>query len=287
MGTAPTYPMSINGIMLAGITLVTESATFDPTHAVKRWVDASKGGLPPGDPANYMVFDPVSGTEAPLKITNGVAATANVPAIYAPYTPTPATTPATLTCIGNPALVLPVPATSLSTLDQANALAAEIGPAIGLRLQVTIWNQAGWTFNANGETREQFMVFAGSVSGYVGYLLAAKSANGVGAPGSWSDPIGSIVKTRARSKPRRARRRTPAYQRQANPPATCRPPQPSRPSADATPAARASPAQRPPRSPRRTRAAARSRCRTATPGKRTPCASVAEAQPASRRPEGA
>ncbi len=194
MGTAPTYPMSFNGIMLAGITLVTESATFDPTHAVKRWVDASKGGLPPGDPANYMVFDPVSGTEAPLKITNGVAATANVPAIYAPYTPTPATTPATLTCIGNPALVLPVPATSLSTLDQANALAAEIGPAIGLRLQVTIWNQAGWTFNANGETREQFMVFAGSVSGYVGYLLAAKSANGVGAPGSWSlNAAGQIV----------------------------------------------------------------------------------------------
>lgn len=41
------------------------------------------------------------------------------------------------------------------------------------------------------------------------------------------------------------------------------------------------------RSPRRTRAAARSRCRTATPGKRTPCASVAEAQPASQRREGA
>jgi hypothetical protein len=186
--------MSINGIMLAGITMVTESATFDPTQAVKRWVDASKSGLPPGDPANYMVFDSVNGTEVPLKITNAVAATANVPAIYAPYTPTPATTPATLTCIGNPALILPVPPTSLSTLDQANALAAEIGPAIGLTLQVTIWNQAGWTFNANGETREQFMVFAGNVSSYVGYLLAAKYANGIGAPGSWSlNAAGQIV----------------------------------------------------------------------------------------------
>jgi hypothetical protein len=186
--------MSINGIMLAGITLVTDSATFDPTQAVKRWVDASKSSLPPGDPANYMVFDPVSGTEVPLKITNAVAATANVPSMYTPYTPTPATTPATLTCSGNSALVLPVPATSLSTLDQANALAAEIGPAIGLTLLVTIWNQAGWTFNANGEMREQFMVFSGSVSGYVGYLLAAKYANGIGAPGSWSlNAAGQIV----------------------------------------------------------------------------------------------
>ncbi len=108
-----------------------------------------------------------------------------------------------------------------------------------------------------------------------------------GGPGSWSDPIGSIVKTRARSKPRPARRRRPAYQRQANPPAMFHPPQPSRPSADATPAARASPAQRPPRSPKRTRAAVRSRGRTATPGTRTPDASVAEAQPASQRPAGA
>jgi hypothetical protein len=194
MGTTPTYPMSINGIMLAGITLATESATFDPTQAVKRWVDASKAGLTPDDPANYMIFDPVSGTEVPLKITNAVAATANVPAMYATYTPTPATTPATLTCSGNPALILPVPATSLSTLDQANALAAEIGPAIGLTLQVTIWNQAGWTFNPNGETREQFMVFSGSVSAYVGDLLVAKYANGIGAPGSWSlNAAGQIV----------------------------------------------------------------------------------------------
>ncbi len=194
MGTTPTYPMSINGIMLGGITRVTESATFDPTQAVKGWVDTSKGSLTPGDPANYMVFDPVSGTEVPLKITNAVAASANVPAICAPYTPTPATTPATLTCIGNPALILPVPPTSLSTLDQANALAAEIGPAIGLTLQVTIWNQAGWTFNAKGETREQFMVFSGSVSSYVGYLLAAKYANGIGAPGTWSlNAAGQIV----------------------------------------------------------------------------------------------
>jgi hypothetical protein len=172
--------------MLAGITLAQQSATFDPTQAPKDWVDPSKAALPPGDPANYMVFDPGSGTEVPLKISNAVAATANVPAIYPPYTPSPATTPATLTCGGNPSLVLPVPAQSLSTLGQANALAAEIGPALGLQLQVTVWNQPGWTFNANGETRQQFMVFAGAVSGNVGNLLAAKYANGVGAPGSWS-----------------------------------------------------------------------------------------------------
>jgi hypothetical protein len=178
--------MPISGIMLAGISLVSESAAFDPTQAVKRWVDASKGTLSAADAANYMVFDPASGMEVPLKITNAVAATANVPAIYPPYTPNPVTTPATLTCSGNAALVLPLPAQSLSTLDQANALAAEIGPALGLQLQVTVWTQPGWAFNANGETREQFMVFAGSVTGNVGDLLAAKYASGIGAPGSWT-----------------------------------------------------------------------------------------------------
>lgn len=186
MGTTPTYPMPISGIMLAGIALVNESPVFDPTQGVKRWADPSKGALPPAGAANYMVFDPASGTEVPLRITNAVAATANIPAIYPPYKPSPATTPATLTCSGNPALVLPLPAQSLSTVDQANALAAEIGPAIGQQLQVTVWNQPGWTFNPNGETREQFMVFAGSVSGNVGNLLAAKYVNGVGGPGTWT-----------------------------------------------------------------------------------------------------
>jgi len=186
MGTTPKYPLPISGIMLAGIALVSESAVFDPAQAVKRWVDPSKAALPPADAANYMVFDSGSGTEVPLKITNAVAATANVPAVYPPYNPNPSTTPATLTSGNNPALILPVPAQSLSTLDQANALAAEIGPAIGLQLAVTVWTQPGWTFNANGETRQQFIVFAGSVTGNVGDLLAAKYANGVGAPGSWT-----------------------------------------------------------------------------------------------------
>jgi len=189
MGTTLTYPMPISGITLPGITLVNESTTFDPTQAVKRWVDLSRAALPAGDAANYMVFDASSGTEVPLKISNGVAAAANVPTIYPKYAPNPATTPATLTAArpGTMPLLIAVPANSLSTLDQATTLAAEIGPAVKLQFGVTIWAQPGWVFNANGETREQFMLTApGIVAENVGNLLALKSANGVGSPGSWS-----------------------------------------------------------------------------------------------------
>jgi len=189
MGTTPTYPLPIGGITLPGVTLVNESALFDPTQAVKRWTDPAKAALPPGELASYMTFDPRSGTEVPLKITNGVAATANVPAIYPRYAPNPPTTPATLTAArtGTTPLVMAVAANSLSTLDQANALATEIGPALGLQFNVTIWAQPGWVFNANNETREQFMLTApGIVAANVGNLLSLKNTNGVGSPGSWS-----------------------------------------------------------------------------------------------------
>jgi hypothetical protein len=181
--------MPIGGIMLPGIALVSESAMFDPAQAVKRWADPSKAALAPADPASYMIFDSRSGTEVPLKITNGVAATANVPATYPRYAPNPPTTPATLTAArsGATPLVMAVAANSLSTMEQASALAAEMGPALNLQFSLTIWAQPGWVFNANNETREQFMLMApGIVAANVGNMLALKNANGVGSPGSWS-----------------------------------------------------------------------------------------------------
>ena len=193
MGTTPTYPLPIDGIMLPGITPVNESATFDPNSAVKRWTDPSKASLPGDEPANYMVFDPVSGTEVPLRITNAVAARANIPASYAHRSVAPTKAQLMIPRTGALPLVLAVPANSLSTEDQADALAAEIGPALGLQLQVTLPTLAA-TFQANGDTRQQFILTAGAVSANVGNLLAAKSANGIGAPGSWGlNASGQIV----------------------------------------------------------------------------------------------
>ena len=183
MGTTPTYPIPITGIMLAGITPVNEPATFDPTQGVKRWVDPSKAALPPGDVASYVVFDPVSGTEVPLKITNSVAATSNVPKIYPPA-PAPAPTQATLSVGQNTVLV---PAEQLSTQEEANEIATEVGQALGVQDSVAVSVLSGWTWTANGETRQPFLLSIPSlgVSAWIGQLLAAKNAYGVGAPGSW------------------------------------------------------------------------------------------------------
>ena len=185
--TTPTYPLPIGGIMLAGITLVDQSAAFDPSSAVKRWVDPSKATLPPNDPANYMVFDPGSGTEVPLRITNAVASTANVPAVYPPV-PAPAATPATLTYTSSTQTsTIPVSQYNLSTLDQANTLAATLSQALGMQFAVTVWTQTGWTFNPNGDARQLFMVSAtGVIAAYAGELLVAQDVNGAGAPGSWA-----------------------------------------------------------------------------------------------------
>jgi hypothetical protein len=131
-----------------------------------------------------MVFDPLSGSEVPLKISNAVAARANVPVTYPPYKVEPTKAQLIIQRTGHTPLVFEVPDFSLSTEDQANALAAEIGPALALQFQVTLPVAVG-AFQPNGDTREQFMLTAGLVSGNVGYLLGAKNANGIGAPGAW------------------------------------------------------------------------------------------------------
>ena len=185
MGTTPTYPIPIGGMTLAGITMVAESDTFDPAQGVKRWIDASKASLPGDQPANYMVFDAASGTEVPLRISNAVAARANVPKIYPSYRVQPTKAQLAITRPGYLPLLLAVPEYSLSTEDQANALALEIGPALGLQLQVTLPVGTG-TFTPNGDARQQFMLTSGAISANAGYLLQAKNANGIGAPGNWA-----------------------------------------------------------------------------------------------------
>ena len=185
MGTTPAYPIPISAITLAGIIMVNESDTFDPAQGVKRWIDASKASLPGDQPANYMTFDPVSGTQVPLRITNSVAARANVPIIYPPYRVAVTKAQLVIQRAGHTPLVLGVPEYSLSTEDQANALAQEIGPALGLQLQVTLPVGTG-AFTPNGETRQQFMLTSGAIVANVGYLLEAKNVNGIGSPGNWS-----------------------------------------------------------------------------------------------------
>jgi hypothetical protein len=186
MGTTLTYPIPIGAITLAGITMAGGSSIFDPAQGVKRWVDPSKSGLPPDNPANYMVFDAANGTEVPLQIANGLAATANIPAVYPPpVAPTP--TPATMSFTNGTAIsTIPIAPADLSTQGQAIALASALTLALGIEFSAAVGVPSGWIFNSNGETREMFQVFAaGVVPAYAGQLLEAQSQTGIGSPGAW------------------------------------------------------------------------------------------------------
>lgn len=195
MSTSPVYPLPVPlGILASGVNLVnTPTVPFVPGKAVKRWAYPAAAALPPTQLITFFKFDPTTVSEVAFQVAAGDAVVDNIPMIYSEYQPAPTPATLTITRVGTTPLTLNVPANSLSTADQATALAQEIstalaGPLNGAPLVATVQGiPPGEQFNANGETRQQWVLSGGGIlPANVGNLIASQNMEGIGAPGSWS-----------------------------------------------------------------------------------------------------
>lgn len=145
---------------------------FDPSRAPKRWLDTT---AVPGQKSTYKTVDVATGQYKTITLPGEVACSLNVPGThhYAPWViaPTGATRGGGT-----------VNAKYLSTREQAEALAAELGGSVETY-------DGGGVFPINypdSETRRWYQIQTGNGIAYnVGVLLANKYAAGVDTPGSW------------------------------------------------------------------------------------------------------
>jgi len=169
-----------------------QAPNFDATQPAKYWQDDAAAGLPPSQTVTYNLYVQAPGSAEPqgppasieaFTIAAGVAATVNIPGdeTYPPYTP------ASTTATYGGALINPQ---VFSTQDQGLAIVAALGLAPSVLIDAT-WSAAGPdAYQANGETRRMWAIVLpndpAARAWYVGDLLAAEYAQGVGFPGSWS-----------------------------------------------------------------------------------------------------
>jgi hypothetical protein len=144
-----------------------EPPAYEPTKPSKSWFDTSAGA----GSYQYYGSDLLSHS---FTLSPADAAAVNLwgPLVYPVYTPAP--TEATRSGV-------PMPPTTLSTKDQADALAAAWKmPTI----DETTVNFSNDTYPAD-ETRRPWALVIGISDFYVGEQLAIQNADGIGAPGHW------------------------------------------------------------------------------------------------------
>jgi len=159
-----------------------DAPAWNPNYPIKQWFDPEGGG-------SYQVYNeqPAAPALVPLTMPVAEAWTVNLPGAmsFPAYVPEP--TPATqqLTLAGHIFPATPIDPSTLSTPEQANALAQICGGTVvdpdasPSQFFVVAWN---------GETRRRFKIeFGGNanLTSYVGQILQQQNAKGVGAPGHW------------------------------------------------------------------------------------------------------
>ena len=143
----------------------------DPTKPAKGWSDTTPGA------GNYGAYDSLSGDWVPFTVLDPVGFNLPGSPAYPPYAP--AATSATWGVGGNT-----VDPTELSTSQQMDDLltAWTVGDP---NATPVIYNLAGFTFQANGETRKTWQIVYKGVPIFVGHALEEMDAKGQGAPGHW------------------------------------------------------------------------------------------------------
>ncbi len=165
-----------------------DAPPFNPAWPIKQWFDpAAVDG-----PNSYSIWN--GSVAAPglisLVLSGAEAKTVNLqghPA-YPAYVPAPTLARRVLhfngSDIGAPQVV---PANILSTLDQANQLAALVGAKVVDASTATPFFVYEWDAETRRPFALQYQGASADVSGgpFVGDLLIGMNANGVGAPGHW------------------------------------------------------------------------------------------------------
>jgi hypothetical protein len=166
-----------------------DAPPFNPLYPIKQWFD----------PAGGTSFDVLNGSDTapalvPLAMPSAEASTVNLPgaASFPAYVIAPTSATQQLTIAGHVFPATAIDPSTLSTLDQANALAKVCGgtvvdqDATPSQFFVVVWS---------GETRRRFKIQFTSGPGtpadpnrtsYVGQIIQSLNAKGVGAPYHWS-----------------------------------------------------------------------------------------------------
>lgn len=163
----------------------------NPTRRLKTWFDPSAAGK---TSVSYQVLDQTTANSANPKLTmmtlTGVeASTVNLPeplVTFPPYVIADTQATFELTAeVGSSVPPTKVNANNLSTQDQANGL---VGLIPGGKIIQPSANNQFFTYVWGSEARRDYAIV--NVAGnwaYVGALISAMNAHGVGAPGGW-DP---------------------------------------------------------------------------------------------------
>jgi hypothetical protein len=170
-----------------------DAPNWDESLPAKYWFDSAVDVTITGEVYSYLVID-AFGNITTKKLTNKAAASVNIPGLIAfpPYSIAP-----TQASVGNPASG--VNPDTLSTQDQANAIAAELAKLLGSAVSVVDISFSNPMFNIsyNGETRRMWAVVFKGQPKLVGFLLQLINARGTGHPYTWNldgnDPIPVIT----------------------------------------------------------------------------------------------
>jgi hypothetical protein len=167
----------------------------DPTQPTKEWWDSNQANQPEGWQAIYetlkTTLDVQTGVEQLdlpptfvqqiMPSTQAAALNIFLPPSYPPYVPAP--TPAQI--VGTLGPISGVNPYLLSTLAQATELNELLGGKGVLSYQPA-GGPDNFTIDYNGDTRQQYyFIDSNGQLQWVGYLVWAQTANGVGAPGNW------------------------------------------------------------------------------------------------------
>jgi hypothetical protein len=142
----------------------------------KLWFDTSENA------GNYMRLSRDAANKPSLvamTMSKELAASVNIPGAYRwpKYVPTP--TPAKQIITGT---VLPFPAGFLASVDDARALAIELGGTFEIAPNA---HRPPFDVDLAGDPRDVYQVVVGGQSHNAGQLLSQKYSGGVGAPGRW------------------------------------------------------------------------------------------------------
>ena len=161
-----------------------QAPNYDGTMPTKLWsaTDATAFGW----------YPPASETFTTFTMTAAQAAAVNIPGVqtFPPYT----IAPTTATQVG-PLLAQPnaIPAGSLATMAQGIAMAEAWGmspPAAAVAVSDTYNTQfAPFSISYNGDSRQWLTINWNGLLINVGEMLQSEYANGVGAPGSWTNTV--------------------------------------------------------------------------------------------------
>lgn len=159
-----------------------QAGPFNSDRHKKTWRDATDFaalGLPY---AVYEYYDRASNSFKTMVMLPEEAASLNLPGAYQypAYVkePTPATCTSTIT-----GAVSPLPLNGLSFLEDAKAIAAEIGAGDPVEKQFN--TTSPFTIQWNGETRRLYWIRWQGSDQEVSALVNLKNEFGVGAPGEW------------------------------------------------------------------------------------------------------